>query len=75
MRKMETSSCIAPSTADTAITATNTEKDTDRNFRLDFEDMQKITNLVLRNNVLRFHRIYMKTGVHVCWYRDEFCLE
>jgi len=50
MRQMETSSSIAPNTANTAPTETNTETDTNCNVRFDFGNMQKNPNLKVRNN-------------------------
>jgi hypothetical protein len=47
---METSSSIAPSTAKTAHTGTNTETDTQCNVTLDFGDMQEIPKHKVRNN-------------------------
>jgi hypothetical protein len=46
---METSSIIAPNTANDMLTPTNTETDTHRKVRLAFEDMQEIPNLKLRD--------------------------
>jgi len=51
MRQMATSSIIAPSTADTAPTATMSETDTHRNVRLAFGDMQENPKLKLSYNV------------------------
>jgi hypothetical protein len=49
IRKMETSSFIAPNTAITAPKPINSETETYRNFRLAFGEMQKYSNLKLKN--------------------------
>jgi hypothetical protein len=54
---METISITAPSTATIVPTGRSAETDTHRNVSLAFEEMQKIPNFKLRNNVKRLHRI------------------
>jgi len=51
MRKMETSSTIAPSTAKVTPIPTNTETEIRRNFILACGDIEKNPNLNLRNSV------------------------
>jgi len=51
MRHTEKITSIAPSTANVMPPTTNTEKDTHRNVRLPFGDMQENPNPKLRNNV------------------------
>jgi hypothetical protein len=69
---MAISSIIAPITANTAPTATDSETETDRKIRSAFGDMQEIPNLKLRNNVWRFHRITKSDLDSSCLYVCPF---
>jgi hypothetical protein len=60
MRKMETSSSIAPNTANPGPTPTITETDTNRNVRLAFGDMQENGKLKYRNNIKALSQNYEK---------------